>query len=102
VIHFELLINTNCLYILGVLQSYSEKEYYVSKVSEIKEKIAEAKKRMTEQTSEVDKARKQWEEELDKSWKIQEEIYNLKDELKEAKQEAFDEDGMLLSEPQKI
>jgi hypothetical protein len=70
---------------------------YMSSVSEIKEKIEEVKRLKAIQQLQADRQRWVWEQEIIKVQNIENTIYDLKQELREAKQAAFDEDGMLVA-----
>jgi len=68
----------------------------MTKVQQIREKIQEAKRLKVQQQMEADEARRVWQEKADKARDTEFLIDDLKQELLEAKQECFDEEGMFI------
>lgn len=70
----------------------------MSQFNEIKKQIAEAKQLKVTQQMEVDQARRQWQQALERQHETIVRIAKLQEELREEAQKAFDEDGTLIRE----
>ena len=72
----------------------------MSRMDDIKEKISEAKEVREERRKEVNEVRRLFDEAIRREIEAQNTLFDLFEELREARQNLFDEDGMHMGDLQ--